>query len=123
VVTGPEGVLLLLHKKLGIWVQPGGHIDAGESPWEAARREAEEETGLRFAPWPGDPPLAHLDVHPGGAGHVHLDLRYRLVPAGDRTPRPPSGESQEVHWFDWPAALNVSDPGLRGLLRSIAPRP
>ena len=117
VVVGPKGVLLHLHKRLGMWLQPGGHLEPGESPWDAARREAEEETGLAFGPWPADPPpLAHLDVHPGGRGHVHLDLRYVLVAAGDDRPRPPAGESQAVRWFTWPEAIEVADPGLAGLL-------
>ncbi|HET9077441.1 MAG TPA: NUDIX domain-containing protein [Acidimicrobiales bacterium] len=116
VVTGPGGVLLHLHKRLGMWLQPGGHLEAGETPWEAARREAEEETGLEFEPWSRNPPLAHLDVHPGGSGHTHLDLRYVLVVAGDDTPRPPQGESQQVRWFAWNDAVDRADPGLAGLL-------
>ena len=39
-------VLLHKHKKLGIWLQPGGHIELDEDPNEAALREAKEETGL-----------------------------------------------------------------------------
>lgn len=40
--------LLLIHRpRLGGWLQPGGHIESGEAPWEAARRETAEETGLR----------------------------------------------------------------------------
>ena len=117
VVTGPAGVLLHRHKRLGMWLQPGGHLEAGETPWEAARREAEEETGLGFEPWgEGIPPLIHLDVHPGGSGHTHLDLRYLLVVAGDDNPRPPAGESQDVRWFAWPDAVARADPGLSALL-------
>jgi len=41
-----EKVLLHLHKKLGIWLPVGGHIDRDELPEEAAIREAQEETGL-----------------------------------------------------------------------------
>ena len=41
----PRGILLLVHRRLGIWLQPGGHVDPGETPWEAARRETVEETG------------------------------------------------------------------------------
>ena len=45
-VVGPRGVVLLKHKRLGFWLQPGGHIDPGETPWDAAKRECCEETGL-----------------------------------------------------------------------------
>lgn len=38
--------LLHLHKKLGIWLPVGGHIDEGELPEHAALREVREETGL-----------------------------------------------------------------------------
>jgi 8-oxo-dGTP pyrophosphatase MutT (NUDIX family) len=40
-------VLLIKHKKLGIWLNPGGHIDEGELPHQAAEREFFEETGVR----------------------------------------------------------------------------
>src|SRR3989344_2869084 len=39
-------VLLHKHKKLHIWLPPGGHIELDEDPNEAAIREAKEETGL-----------------------------------------------------------------------------
>jgi 8-oxo-dGTP pyrophosphatase MutT (NUDIX family) len=40
-------VLLIKHKKLNLWLGPGGHIDEGESPHQAAEREFLEETGLQ----------------------------------------------------------------------------
>jgi ADP-ribose pyrophosphatase YjhB (NUDIX family) len=49
IVVGEEGVLLHLHKKLGMWLQPGGHIEAGEAPWDAAAREVLESRDLREA--------------------------------------------------------------------------
>ncbi len=41
-------VLLHRHKKLGKWLPPGGHLEANETPPEAAIREVKEETGLDF---------------------------------------------------------------------------
>ncbi|MEY2473251.1 MAG: hypothetical protein QOK28_2580 [Actinomycetota bacterium] len=118
VIVGPRGVILHKHRKLGIWVQPGGHVDADESPAEAAVREASEETGLPVEL--GDETIIHVDVHPGPNGHTHLDLRY-LCTAPDRDPTPPPEESQEVFWLDWDAAIDLADHGLRGLL--VARRP
>ncbi len=125
IVTGPRGVVLLEHKRLGIWLQPGGHIDPGETPWDAALRETREETGLvvSFAgPFDaeGVPELVHVDVHEGGRGHTHLDLRY-LIEGGDADPDPPEEESQQIDWFEWDAAIDRADPGLRGILESLRP--
>ena len=118
VVLSERGVLLHRHKRLGLWLQPGGHIDAGEDPADAATREVLEETGL-VAHHARDPAVvAHVDVHDGGRGHTHLDLRYLLRTSGD-DPRPPPGESQDAAWFSWRDAVAVADPGLRGLLTSM----
>jgi 8-oxo-dGTP pyrophosphatase MutT (NUDIX family) len=121
VVVGPRGTLLHRHKRLGLWLQPGGHIDAGEHPADAALREVREETGV--AAWHDSSTrgLVHLDVHAGGRGHTHLDLRY-LLQAGTDDPRPGPGESPDVRWFDWDEALAVADAGLAGLLRALRPR-
>jgi 8-oxo-dGTP pyrophosphatase MutT (NUDIX family) len=122
-ILGPRGVVLHRHKRLGLWLQPGGHLEPGETPWDAACRESEEETGLDLE-WSGHlvngrPVLAHIDVHPGGQGHTHLDLRYLLAVTGDDEPAPPEGESQDVRWFAWDEALRVADPGLVALLRHV----
>ena len=110
VVIGPRGVLLHLHKRLGLWLQPGGHIDPGETPEQAALREVREETGFVCT----DARFVHVDVHAGGRGHTHLDVRYLVEADGD--PSPAEGESQDVHWFAWDEAIAMADPGLRGLL-------
>ncbi|MEO7397297.1 MAG: NUDIX domain-containing protein [Ilumatobacteraceae bacterium] len=121
ILVGRRGVVLHRHKRLGIWLQPGGHIDDGEAPWDGAAREAFEETGLVASHPQAGPELIHVDVHPGPRGHTHLDLRYLLF-ADDVDPAPPRGESQAVRWFSWDEADAVADPGLSGALRSIRDR-
>jgi 8-oxo-dGTP pyrophosphatase MutT (NUDIX family) len=110
IVTGPRGTVLHWHKRLGGWLQPGGHIDAGETPSEAALRETREETGLPVQHPAGGPRLLHLDAHPAGP-HFHLDLRY-LLEAADQDPAPPPGESQQARWFSLDEALEVADDAL-----------
>ena len=119
IVTGDAGVVLHLHKRLAIWLQPGGHIDHGESTLDAALREAREETGLPVTA--AEPTsLLHVDVHPGPRGHTHLDVRH-LVAAPPIAPAPPPGESPDVRWFSWSQAIAVADPGLEGVLRASQP--
>jgi 8-oxo-dGTP pyrophosphatase MutT (NUDIX family) len=118
IVVGPRGVVLHKHKRLGLWLQPGGHIDDGESPADAALRECVEETGL--AAHHLRTSIAHVDVHPGPKGHTHFDLRY-LLEAPDLDPAPPAGESQEVRWFAWDDAVALADDGLAGALRYLRP--
>ena len=118
IVVGKRGVVLHLHKRLNIWLQPGGHIEQGETPAEGALREAREETGLDVRHPDNGPVLVHLDVHPGPRGHTHLDARY-MVMADDVEPAPGAGESQDVAWFSWDDAIAMADKGLVGALRVV----
>jgi 8-oxo-dGTP pyrophosphatase MutT (NUDIX family) len=111
VIVGPRGTVLHLHRRLRRWMQPGGHIDAGEGPAEAALRESREETGLVLAHPPSGPQMINVDVHDAAEGHTHLDLRYLLV-GGTDDPEPPPEESQDVRWFEWPEALAMADEAL-----------
>jgi 8-oxo-dGTP pyrophosphatase MutT (NUDIX family) len=115
VVVGPRGVVLHRHRRLHRWMQPGGHIEPGESPDDAVLRECREETGLDVAHALGTPRVVHVDVHHAAKGHVHLDLRY-LVAAADDEPRPGPGESQDVAWFSWDQAEQLADDALAGAL-------
>lgn len=46
VVLGPDGRVLVVSQKGDSWSLPKGHVDAGETPLEAARREIAEESGI-----------------------------------------------------------------------------
>jgi 8-oxo-dGTP pyrophosphatase MutT (NUDIX family) len=111
-VAGPRGTVLLVHRRLGIWLQPGGHLDAGELPADAALRETVEETGLPVHHPAEGAHLFHVDVHPAPDDHLHLDLRYLLLCESEADPGPAEGESQQVRWFTIDEALEVADAGL-----------
>jgi 8-oxo-dGTP pyrophosphatase MutT (NUDIX family) len=89
-VLSPErdAVLLIFHKKLGLWLQPGGHIEEADATIAgAALREVSEEVGVNDAAEPVEG-LFDVDVHPIPArrdepAHEHFDLRTLLV-AGTR---------------------------------------
>jgi len=120
-VVGDRGIVLLRHLVVGTWLQPGGHLDPGETPWEAARREVIEETGMDVDFLDGTPELVHVSVHDVPNGHTHLDLRY-LFDGGTMDPAPPAGESQDVHWFSWPEAMETAEPSLTSILDRLRQR-
>ncbi len=117
ILVGPKGLCLHRHKRLGIWLQPGGHIDPGELASDAAMREAFEETGMRAVHYAHTPKLIHVDAHDGPRGHFHLDLRYAMW--ADEEPSPPEGESQDVRWYSWAEALTLTEPGLAGIVGAL----
>jgi 8-oxo-dGTP pyrophosphatase MutT (NUDIX family) len=90
-------VLLHRHRRLGLWLPPGGHIDEGELPDEAAVRETFEESGVRVTLVDGPlPASAEHEAHAGeptrlvqpigiqlediSPGHQHIDLVYAARP-------------------------------------------
>jgi 8-oxo-dGTP pyrophosphatase MutT (NUDIX family) len=104
-------VLLLWHRKLSMWLPPGGHIDPNELPDEAAVREVKEETGLdvvllsqpSMPPMPGPLQLARpegIQLEDISPGHQHIDLIYFARPVDPAAVRPVANdEVDRVGWY------------------------
>ncbi|MFD4140267.1 NUDIX hydrolase [Streptomyces sp. NPDC058572] len=109
-------VLLTLHRKLGMWLQMGGHCEPGdESLALAALREATEESGISgLTLLPGGP--VTLDRHPIPAPCTwHLDVQYAaLAPAGAVAEI--SEESLDLRWFAYAEVPDVADASVVRLL-------
>ncbi len=121
-VIDGDRTLLHWHRKLAIWLPPGGHIDPDEDPVQAVLREVVEETGIIAEIVPHGPVFAFdnvtelappismivADVGEGDDAHQHIDLSYvvRPVPGAARL------EPEADHGFVWvsEAALRRNDP-------------
>ncbi|WP_420435902.1 NUDIX hydrolase [Candidatus Poriferisodalis sp.] len=76
----------------GQWALPGGRLDAGETPLEAAMREADEEVGLRLT---SNDLLGRLDDYPTRSGYVISPFVFWL--SDDRDPVANPAEVASVH--------------------------
>ncbi len=117
-------ICLHKHKKLGVWLQPGGHIELNEDPLEALNHELREEVGLSADSYhiieridqPGSrgakilPLPFNLNVHDYNDTHKHIDLSY-LIRATHETLQPEAGESDQIDWFSLQEIENLHNEG------------
>jgi 8-oxo-dGTP pyrophosphatase MutT (NUDIX family) len=105
-----DKVLLIRHPYLGLWIQPGGHIDDGETPEFAAIRETQEETGVLCELVWQENSLVDIDVHtiPNNPvkkepEHIHIDLCFALRPSRLVDP----AEAIEWRWCEHSAVTDA----------------
>lgn len=104
-LLNPAGnkALLTLHRKLGLWLQPGGHADGDADILRVARREAEEESGIAgIVPLSAeiyDVDIHAIPAHPasGAAAHLHYDIRYLMQAPSEEYAI--SHESKALAWY------------------------
>jgi ADP-ribose pyrophosphatase YjhB (NUDIX family) len=108
-----QKTLLIYHAKLEKWLPPGGHVEANETPAEAARREVLEETGLEIEFFQQEnltincwnaasierPYLCLLENIPAYKdipAHQHIDFIFIAKPVGGQT-----APLEGCRWFAW----------------------
>jgi len=118
VVEG-DRTLLHWHRKLQLWLPPGGHIDADEDPVQAVMREVLEETGMAAEVIPHTPPrdfsnlpqlpsplaiiVAGVGASAGEPAHQHIDMSYALRPLAGVVRVAPEAD----HGFIWVAEAQL----------------
>ncbi len=95
-----ERVLLMHHKKLYKWLQPGGHADGDKDLLNVAKKELTEETGLTHYSVSSE--IFDLDIHTiperkEVPEHLHYDVRFLFV-AGKPEEIQKNNESIDLKW-------------------------
>lgn len=128
-VLSPDGERLLLihHRKLGRWLQPGGHFEPGdEGPIQAAFREVQEETGLTALRQVGagllDVDVHLIPPHKEQPAHRHFDLRILLRAESEQLA--PGDEVAGARWFGLAElSLAFTDESVLRAVRKISAGP
>ncbi len=106
--------LVHFHKKIGKYMQIGGHIELDETPWQSVAHELEEESGynltqLKVAQHTSEivvdldyishPTPFSMNTHNVNDGHFHSDLCYGFLADGLPENKPHEGESSDLVWM------------------------
>jgi 8-oxo-dGTP pyrophosphatase MutT (NUDIX family) len=124
IVVKDNKILMIYHPFLKKWLQPGGHVEAGETPIEAAIREVLEETGLqtKLHPWhqknrmPFDIDVHTIPANPNKQepSHLHYDFRYLLQIDTDQETLPAMEKDHEMIWKE---IENITEHNMRKLVQ------
>lgn len=129
-------LLLHKHKKLGVLLQPGGHVELNETPWQAICHEIVEETGYELAqlkilqpkirmktlsgavlhPIPVCPNTHNFDED---GDHKHTDEGYAFTANGTPLGEPEEGESADMQWVSSSELKSLSEDEIYTNTREI----
>jgi len=129
-IDTPEPLALLhMHKKLGVLLPVGGHIELHENPWEATVHEINEESGYNvedleiLQPPDGIEKLSDATLHPYPLAlnthaisndHFHSDIAFGFIAIGDPSNPVGKNESQDLRWYTHKELLSLSQEDIRG---------
>lgn len=130
-------VMLHRHKKLGIYMQFGGHIELDETPWDAIVKEIREESGYDIGqltilqPTDRLSRMSRATVHPQPANynthdisaenqHFHTDVVYAFEARDEPYNTPEKGESNDFRLFTHPELLDTPEEEISENAREAA---
>lgn len=122
--------LLIHHRVVGRWLQPGGHYEPGTGLWDSALREVAEETGasqLSAHPRWGQALPLDIDSHAiaanpkkGEGAHWHHDYAYLVIAPREQTLQPQWAEVHGAAWRPVAELFDSDEPRFRGLAAKLA---
>ncbi len=114
-------LLLVDHKKSGLWLPAGGHLEAGESPQAAVCRECEEELGVP-AQFLQTTPYFLTAAETVGMVEKHIDVSFWYILKGNSLESYAfdSREFRSVHWFSFnEIPYEKSDPHMERFIEKL----
>lgn len=123
-VVADQQILLVDHRLAHLWLPTGGHVEPGEHPRDAVRRELREELGVVTDQEIGEPLMITCTTTVGEtAGHTDVSLWYVVQIPRTQELRHDVSEFADVRWFDRDnVPLHRADPHLHRFLSKLPPK-
>jgi 8-oxo-dGTP diphosphatase len=120
-VVAEEHILLVDHRLAQLWLPTGGHVEPGEHPRDAVRRELREELGIAPEREIAGPLMITCTTTVGEtAGHTDVSLWYVIEASRRQELQHDITEFAEVRWFPWDRVpAHRADPHLPRFLRKL----
>lgn len=115
-------ILLVDHKKAGLWLPAGGHVELNEHPKETVKREIVEELGIQADFLIAEPFFLTVTKTIGQtAGHTDISLWYALKGSASNLYEYDRNEFLQVAWFSYhDIPYERSDPNLKRCINKLS---
>lgn len=131
-------IMLHMHKKLGMLMQFGGHIELSETPWGALSHELQEESGYKLEELLVLQPYNHNNIDDNGCvyhpiptsyithrffkddSHYHTDISYVMVAKRKPSRKPQEGESDDIRYLTIDDINNLDDNSIFSNVKALS---